>query len=269
MDTRRPERHPAPGQHTVTRSAVLLEAAKRVLGSCEVTAVLGDAVVRVRDARSQEFVVKQHGSRSKHDREVHAYRHWTAALGPSAPRLIAADSAAMTIVITTLPGQPCSGDLKADVHHQAGALLRRFHDTEPARELPWFPGWLDDRIRHWTSQAKTLLSAEDATVVDSHLTALTMTGVPHGVPCHLDFQPRNWLLDESGQPRAYRLRACAHRPARPRLRAPAIPGLAIPARPARRFPRRIRAPPHRRRRRTGLAPRRARRAHGAGTRAPD
>ena len=101
MDTRRPERHPAPGQRTVTRSAVLLEAAKRLLGSCEVTAVLGDAVLRVRDARSQEFVVKQHGTRSKHDREVHAYRHWTAALGPSAPRLIAADSEAMTIVITT------------------------------------------------------------------------------------------------------------------------------------------------------------------------
>jgi len=182
----------------VTRSAVLLEAARRVLGSCEVTAVLGDAVVRVRDSRGQEFVVKHHASRSKHDREVNAYRHWTAALGTSAPRLIAVDSATMTIVITTLPGRPCSGDPKAAIHHQAGTLLRRFHDTEPARELPWFPGWLDDRIRHWTSKARTLLAAEDATVVDSHLTALRMTGVTHGVPCHLDFQPRNWLLDESG-----------------------------------------------------------------------
>jgi hypothetical protein len=63
---------------------------RRVLGACEVTAVLGDAVVRVSDARGQEFIVKQHGSRSRHDREVHAYRHWTTALAPSAPRLIAA-----------------------------------------------------------------------------------------------------------------------------------------------------------------------------------
>jgi Ser/Thr protein kinase RdoA (MazF antagonist) len=182
----------------MTRSAVLLKVAKRILGSCEVTAVLGDAVVRVCDARSQEFVVKQHGTRAKHEREVHAYRNWTATLGPAVPRLIAADSATMTIVITTLPGRPCPGNPKAAIHRQAGALLRRFHDTEPARELSWFPGWLDDRVRHWTSQAKTLLSAEDAAVVHSHLTALRMTGVSYGGPCHLDFQPRNWLLDVSG-----------------------------------------------------------------------
>lgn len=181
----------------MTRSAILLEVAKRALGACEVTAVLGDTVLRVRDARSQEFVVKQHGTRAKHDREVHAYRHWTASLGPSAPKLIAADSAAMTIVITTLPGQPCSDDPAAAIHHQAGALLRRFHDTEPPRRLLWFPGWLDDRIRHWTSQVKTLLASEDAAVVDGHLIALKTIGVPHGFPCHLDFQPRNWLVDES------------------------------------------------------------------------
>ena len=181
----------------MTRSAVLLQVAKRLLGPCEVTAVLGDTVLRVRDAHSQEFVVKQHGTRSKHDREVHAYRHWTASLGLSAPGLVAADSAAMTIVITTLPGQPCSGDPEAAIHHQAGALLRRFHDAEPPRRLPWFPGWLDDRIRHWTSQAMTLLPADDAAVVDGHLTALKTIGVPHGFPCHLDFQPRNWLVDES------------------------------------------------------------------------
>jgi hypothetical protein len=100
----------------VTRSAVLLEVAERLLGSCEVTAVLGDAVLRIRDARSQEFIVKQHDTRSKHDREVHAYWHWTASLGPSASRLIAADSAAMTIVITRLPGHHARA-----AHEQPGA----------------------------------------------------------------------------------------------------------------------------------------------------
>jgi Ser/Thr protein kinase RdoA (MazF antagonist) len=182
----------------VTRAAAVPEVAKRSLGSCVVTEVLGDGIVRVRDAHNQEFVIKHHATRSKHDREVHAYRYWTSALGPSAPRLIATDSATLTIVITTLSGQPCSGDSTAAIHHQAGALLRRFHDTEPSRRLPWFPGWLDDRVRYWTSQAKTLLSAEDASAVDSHFAALGTIGIPHGSPCHLDFQPRNWLADESG-----------------------------------------------------------------------
>ena len=180
------------------RSAVLLEVAKRLLGSCKVTAVLGDAVVRVRDARGQEFVVKQHRSRSKHDREVNAYRHWTAALGSSAARLIAADGTAMAMAITALPGEPCSGEYTTAAHHQAGALLRRLHDAERARDLPWFPGWLDDRVRHWTSQADNLLSAKDHAIIDGHLSALATVGIPRGVPCHLDFQPRNWLLDTSG-----------------------------------------------------------------------
>jgi Ser/Thr protein kinase RdoA (MazF antagonist) len=171
--------------------------ARRILGPCEVTAVLANEVLQVRDGCGQEFVVKQHASQPKHQRKVHAYRHWTAALGSSAPTLIAADSTARTIVITSLPGQPCSGELTAAVHHQAGTLLRRFHDAEPARELCWFPGWLDDRLRHWTSQAKTLLSTQDATVIDSHLAALRTIGVPYGTPCHLDFQPRNWIVGES------------------------------------------------------------------------
>ncbi|MGH3155505.1 MAG: phosphotransferase enzyme family protein [Streptosporangiaceae bacterium] len=182
----------------MTISAVFLAVAERILGSCEVTAVLGNAVVRVRDARGQEFVVKQHGSRAKHDREVHAYQRWTAALGSSSPRIIAADSTAMAIVITALPGEPCSEEYTTAAHHQAGALLRRLHDAEPPRDLPWFPGWLDDRVRHWTSQADNLLSAEDHAIIDGHLSALARVGVPRGVPCHLDFQPRNWLLDTSG-----------------------------------------------------------------------
>ena len=180
----------------MTRSAVLHEAARRVLGACEVTAVLGDAVVRVSDARGQEFVVKQHASRSKHDREVHAYRYWTAALAPSAPRLIAADSAAMTIVITMLRGQPCSGDPTAATHDQAGTLLRRFHDTEPARELPWYTSWLDDRVRHWTSQTRTLLSTKDATVVDSHLRGLFASLCPC---CHCVIR---WICDVTAGRRA-------------------------------------------------------------------
>jgi hypothetical protein len=182
----------------MTSSTVLHGVAARLLGSCTVTAVLGPAVARVATESGDEFVVKQHATRSKHEREVHAYRHWAGALGSSAPALKAVDDPAMVIITSPLPGHVHSGDLPASAHRQAGALLRRFHDAEPPSDLPWFRGWLRDRAAHWSGQAATLLSAADAAVIIRHLAALAKANVPPGGPCHLDFQPRNWLISRSG-----------------------------------------------------------------------
>jgi Ser/Thr protein kinase RdoA (MazF antagonist) len=182
----------------MTIRPALREAAIRLLGTFEVTAIMGTAVARVIAASGAEFVIKQHGSRAKHDREVHAYRHWTRGLGPSAPELVVIDDPAMIIITTALPGEPCPGERTADTFRQAGALLRRFHDMEPPIELPWFRDWVQDRGRHWTGQARTLLSDADTGVVASHLAALCDGPVLRGSPCHLDFQPRNWLVSQSG-----------------------------------------------------------------------
>jgi Ser/Thr protein kinase RdoA (MazF antagonist) len=169
-----------------------------MLGPCEVTAITGSAVAQVTTARGNKFVVKQHGSQVKHDREVHAYRHWTHVLGSAAPELVAVHAPAKIVITTALPGQPCSGEGTAGISRQAGALLRHFHNAGPPCELAWFHDWFQDRARHWTGQARTLLSDADAGVVASHLAALGEAGVLRGGPCHLDFQPRNWLVSQSG-----------------------------------------------------------------------
>jgi Phosphotransferase enzyme family len=183
----------------VSISVVLPKAAAQLLGQpCKVTAVLAGAVARIATTSGEEFVVKQHLNRPLHEREVHAYRCWTRALGASTPRLVAVDDPAMIIVTSALPGGPGSGDLTPFVHRQAGALLRRFHDAEPPCALTWFRDWLRKRAGHWTSRAAMLLSAADARIIDSHLAALSRMGVPTGGPCHLDFQPRNWLIGRSG-----------------------------------------------------------------------
>jgi hypothetical protein len=173
--------------------------ASRIIGPCTETAIHGPAVVRVATASGDEYVVKHHATRSKHEREVHAYRHWTGMLGSSAPALIAADDSETIIIISALQGQARSGDLPASAHRQAGALLRRFHDAEPPSDLPWFHGWLRGRADYWRSQAAALLSAADAAVIRNHLAALAEWRVPTGGPCHLDFQPRNWLISGSGE----------------------------------------------------------------------
>lgn len=142
----------------------------------------------------KEYVVKKHADRDKHDREVHAYQRWTPALGPSAPQLVAADAQTLTIVTTALNGRSHPGPLTTAAHHHAGTLLRRFHDAEPPRPLPGYRDWLQDRADYWTARAKPFLSAADLGNASTHLAALQQTADPHGVPCHLDFQPRNWLL---------------------------------------------------------------------------
>ncbi len=183
----------------MTAPEILREAATRLLGPCDVTAVLAEAVVRVATASGEELVVKQHLSKPLHDREVHAYRTWTSALGPSAPALIAVDGQAMILITAALPGSSArDSDLTPSVHQQAGALLRRLHDAEPLADLAWFRGWLDDRAERWTSRAAPLLSADDARIIEAHLDALSRLPIPRGGPCHLDFQPRNWLISPSG-----------------------------------------------------------------------
>jgi hypothetical protein len=177
----------------------LLRAASRLIGTCELTAVLAEAVIQVETTSGEELVVKQHLNRTLHEREVHAYRHWTTALGSSAPALAAVDHTAMIIAVSALPGRSSGPpDLTPDVHRQAGALLRRFHEAGPRTSPPWFRDWLRDRAGHWGSRAAALLTPDDATVIEDHLTALSDMGIPRGSPCHLDFQPRNWLISRSG-----------------------------------------------------------------------
>jgi aminoglycoside phosphotransferase (APT) family kinase protein len=183
----------------MTSPSGLTHAASRLLGSCELTAVLAGAVIRVATESGQEFVVKQHRNRTHHEREVHAYRHWTTALGPSAPLLAAADDAEMIIAVSVLPcASPDPGGCSAEVHRQAGALLRRFHEAEPPVALPQYGDWLRERVTYWSSRAAPLLTPDDTSVVQYHLAAIERTTIPPGRPCHLDFQPRNWLTSQDG-----------------------------------------------------------------------
>lgn len=178
--------------------------AEQALGLCELATPPGDGpdsgfIIRIRDSGGREYIAKRHASAGKHAREVHAYRHWVPAIGTGAARLVAADPQAMMILITALPGHPAEDSGYAQDHQrQAGALLRKFHDAEPAQPLQGFQQWLDDRISWWLRQASPMLSARDQQVIEHHLAALRTLGVPDAGPGHFDFQPRNWVIDQAG-----------------------------------------------------------------------
>ncbi|MFJ7248447.1 aminoglycoside phosphotransferase family protein [Kitasatospora sp. NPDC098652] len=88
------------------------------------------------------FYAKQHHSSLLHQREVHAYRHWTPALGTGhAPVLLAADEQTRCVLLSELPGRPLGPDrlesaLARTVNLRAGTLLRSFHEAEPPRHEP-------------------------------------------------------------------------------------------------------------------------------------
>jgi hypothetical protein len=181
----------------------LRDLAGRHLGPCRLVALPGgdrpgQRVARFRAADGQEYIAKQHSAAEKHRREVHAYRRWAPALAANAPQLIAADQATMTVLITALPGQPVDGAGDIWNHRQAGVLLRAFHDAEPPRPLDSFQHWLASRIAWWRGQCLPLLSAWERQVIDQHLATLHGLGAPPGGPCHLDYQPRNWVTDHAG-----------------------------------------------------------------------
>jgi Phosphotransferase enzyme family len=182
----------------VNIAQVLRDAAAALIGPCEVTEFLGPAVARVATREGREYVVKKHATQDKHDREVHAYRHWTIALGLAAPELIAAEPQARAIITTALPAWPRTGTPTAAAHHRAGTLLRRFHAAEAPRPLPGYRTWLQDRCEHWLAQASPFLGRPELYVAAARLEALRETAAHVGVPCHLDFQDRNWLHDRVG-----------------------------------------------------------------------
>lgn len=193
-------------------SRALLAFAAQVLGPVTSENQYTGAVTRVRDASGAEYVVKLHASKDKHARETGAYQHWVPALGQLAPQLVAADPDTGAIVVTALPGEPCTSPGTEDAHRQAGALLQAFHSAAPPRPARNYMQWLTSRASYWLETAEPLLSRQQQVIVRAHLEALAERDFPTAVPCHLDFQPRNWLADHAGTVRLIDFEHARHGP---------------------------------------------------------
>jgi len=150
----------------------------------------------------EHFYLKQHSSAQFHEREISAYRHWTAALGPGrTPVLLAADADLRTMLVTALPGQPARelavpGGTEAEIHRQAGMLLRRLHDaTPPASSLP-ATSRVVARVEDHLRRSGRLLERAQVRLIRDHAARLEeMAALIPGVPTHGDAQPRNFLWD--------------------------------------------------------------------------
>lgn len=192
---------------------VSLGYAEQVLGPCELSEDCSwehrrSSVLRLRDLSGATWFLKPHRERERYAAELTAYRRWVPALGGRAPRLRAFDDSLQAVILSALPGEPAQWPAplvdgppnarhaaEGATQHDAGVLLRRFHDAQPP--LAWNdfgPAKMDelDRLR---PDAAGLLTPRELGFARSEVAALAGIADLVMVPCHRDYTPRNWLAD--------------------------------------------------------------------------
>jgi Ser/Thr protein kinase RdoA (MazF antagonist) len=190
----------------------LRDYASHVLGSCQFLADSSwqhqmSAVWRIRDASGTEWFLKRHRDSERYDAEVTAYQNWVPALAGRAPQLRAFDESLHAIILSALPGGPASWPApqagkptahrasELAIHREAGTILRRLHDAQPA--VPW-PDFAAARIEQFDRLRRAvsgLLTRRALDAAREEIVALTEVPAPGQVPCHHDYTPRNWLVD--------------------------------------------------------------------------
>ena len=188
------------------RSEEVLEAARALVGPCDVVAdrswaELGLSVVlEVRTSDGRHLIVKSHNDRFRNELELAAYRSWVPAIAERAPALVAAADDASVYVLTRLEASTPAPELPPEVYADAGRVLRRFHDSgEPVVDEGWAAQRLAN-LRDWIARMpEGLIADDDLAFAEREAAVLAQLPPPRLVPCHGDFQPRNWMVDAGGR----------------------------------------------------------------------
>lgn len=186
----------------------ILDVADTAVGQCTVVADLswphGESVVLdLAAADGSRYVGKAYRRAAKFAAELHAYRSWVPALDNRAPQLIDADEERRVLLITRLDARHLTNEQAGDdpdVSRQAGQLLRRFHDSQAGMPVVGYAERQRIRVEEWVARARPgLLSEEEVAFARAQLAVFRRQDDPIGVPCHRDWQQRNWLIDEEGR----------------------------------------------------------------------
>ncbi len=160
-------------------------------------------VVELEAATGERVVAKAHRRATRFEAESLAYERWVPSLGQRAPQLIAADPVAQVIIVTKLDGRPLSRPVAdvdlPEVYRQAGELLARYHRADPPVRINGYADQQRQRFADWIARAgERVLDYDQIAFVERKLAVLDEAPDPFGVPCHRDWQPFNWIVDEAG-----------------------------------------------------------------------
>jgi hypothetical protein len=156
------------------------------------------------DGPHGSYIRKKHRLRDRYERERDAYRRWLPSVAEIAPRLILADDEQMTLLLTAIPARPAAtiapgSRTELHLYCTAGAALRRLHDVPvPPESVPRPHLELSRRLYGWIDRAGTLITPGERQLLARCAETISATPTAAAV-CHLDFQPRNWLVHHDGR----------------------------------------------------------------------
>lgn len=84
------------------------------------------------------------------------------------------------------------------MHHQAGSLIRRLHDSAAGVPAVNLAQDMSERLDRWLHRVPGVVVARDQQMVEEQVAGIADLPPQELVPCHLDNQPRNWLVDDRG-----------------------------------------------------------------------
>ncbi|WP_346101409.1 aminoglycoside phosphotransferase family protein [Nonomuraea maheshkhaliensis] len=154
----------------------------------------------------QRYILKRHDRPGRYRAEADAYSSWVPSLGGNAPTLIHADPDSLSLLLTVVPGRHATqlqegstGELRA--YREAGRVLRLIHQAPPGPHAGTrAPAHLAERMRWWAGRAHSaaLISASHLHALHAWADRMAAETLETAV-CHLDFQPRNWIISPTGQ----------------------------------------------------------------------
>ncbi|MEU8526819.1 aminoglycoside phosphotransferase family protein [Streptomyces sp. NPDC048629] len=182
-----------------------LNLARGALGEVRVVhdPTLPSRVMRLVNTDGDEFFAKQHSERDRYTRELHAYLAWGSRLIGHVPRVVGRQDRTCTLLLTAVPGvradtvAPGSPE-EEQAHYEAGRVLGKLHHATSAPRTGAVGTELAQRLRGWIARADRadLISKVERDRLNHNADVLANTLMDSAV-CHLDYQPRNWLIGDA------------------------------------------------------------------------
>ena len=173
-----------------------------VLGSDRSESHDKSLVLELKDSNGERWFLKYPRDKARFQREVTAYETVLASLGDRVPRMVGSSLRYQCLLIAAAPGALAADGPGANdpiVHRAAGVWLADLHASAPAEPATEMVGEkFQRRSASLIARTVDLLEPSEVEFVRRATMEIPERSESVTVPCHRDYSPRNWMVDEHG-----------------------------------------------------------------------